>query len=102
MTAPILIAGNWQPSQASGTFRAENPATCEPLPEEYPISSWADCNAALDAAAAAYRQMRTMPAERFAKFLEAYADAIDGAAADLVAIANAETAPSRRTAVEGC
>jgi NADP-dependent aldehyde dehydrogenase len=92
MTAPILIAGKWQSSKSSGTFRAENPATCEPLPEEYPISTWADCDAALNAAATAFQQMRPMPAERFAKFLEAFADAIDAAAADLVAIANAETA----------
>ena len=47
---PILIAGSWRSANASSTFRAENPATKESLPEEYPVSTWADCEAALAAA----------------------------------------------------
>ena len=41
---PILIDGQWRPARAGATFRAENPATREPLPEEYPISTWDDCD----------------------------------------------------------
>src|SRR4029079_18049688 len=92
MSAPVLIAGKWRPASSSGTFRGENPATSEPIPEEFPISTWADCDAALDAATMAFAAMRTMPAERIAKFLEAYAAAIESNADALVAIANAETA----------
>ena len=92
MPAPILIAGRWQPSHSSATFRAENPATTEALPEEYPISDWHDCDAALNAAVSAFNALRSVPPDRIARFLEAYADAIDARAADLVAIANTETA----------
>ena len=49
-THPVLIAGQWRPAQATGTFRAENPAAGEPLPEEYPVSAWEDVASALEAA----------------------------------------------------
>ena len=92
MSAPVLIAGKWRPANSSGTFRGENPTTSEPIPEEFPISTWADCDAALDAATAAFAAIRTMPAERIAKFLDAYAATIEANADALVAIANTETA----------
>ncbi len=47
---PVLIAGQWRAAVSGGTFRAENPATGETLPDEFPVSAWADCDAALDAA----------------------------------------------------
>ena len=52
---PVLIAGEWRAANANGTFLAENPATGETLPEEFPISTWADCDAALAAATDAAR-----------------------------------------------
>lgn len=91
MPVPILIAGQWRASHSSGTFRAENPSTKEPLPEEYPVSTWADCDAALSAAAAAHEKLRQAGPEPLAKFLEAYAAAIESRADNLVAIAHAET-----------
>lgn len=30
---PILIDGKWREADAIDTFRAENPATCQPLPD---------------------------------------------------------------------
>ncbi len=39
---PVLIAGKWRAAAASGTFRADNPTTTQPLADEYPISSWSD------------------------------------------------------------
>jgi NADP-dependent aldehyde dehydrogenase len=87
-----LIAGSWREADATGTFQAANPTTTEPLEEVYPVSSWADCDAALAAAADAARQMRALPGERVARFLEAYADRIEGRADELVAMAHAETA----------
>src|SRR5688500_10269385 len=87
----VLIGGQWRPANASGTFRAENPATKEPL-EEFPVSAWQDCDEALSAAAEAAEQMRRLGGEQIAKFLEAFADRIEARKDEIVRIANAETA----------
>jgi NADP-dependent aldehyde dehydrogenase len=90
--APILIAGQWRAACSAGSFRAENPATAKPLAEEYPISTWDDCEAALEAATAAFQALRALPADRIVRFLETYAVAIEARADELAAIAHAETA----------
>jgi NADP-dependent aldehyde dehydrogenase len=90
--AQVLIAGGWRASAASGTFQAENPARREPLAEVFPVSSWADVDAALEAATGAAEALRDAPGELVARFLEAYAARIEGAKDDLVAMAHAETA----------
>ena len=92
MTQPILVAGRWQASRNAGTFQAENPATGEKLPEFYPVSSWADCDAALTAAAEARRELAPLPAERLAAFLDDFARRIEARGEELVATAHAETA----------
>jgi NADP-dependent aldehyde dehydrogenase len=74
---PVLIAGQWRPAQASGLFHAENPATGEPLPDEFPISTWADCDAALAAASQAAPEMRSAPPEQIADFLTRFASRIE-------------------------
>jgi len=89
---PVLIAGEWRESEKTGTFQAANPATGESLPPLYPISSWADCEAALESAHAAYLEMRSMPGEKIATFLEAFAVKIEERAEALVDLANLETA----------
>lgn len=89
---PLLIAGEWRESQQTGTFQAANPATGELLPELYPISSWADCEAALKSAHAAFLEMRLMPGERIAAFLESFAVKIEERADALVEMAHIETA----------
>ncbi len=89
---PILIDGQWIAADATGTFQAENPATGEKLGEAFPISSWRDCERALNAAVVAAEQMRKLPGERIAKFLECAADRIDARKQEIVAIANVETA----------
>lgn len=91
-TQNVLIAGQWRAAKSSGTFQADNPRTCETLPDEYPISTWDDCEAALDAAASAARQLRSMPATQIASFLEAYATEIEACKDQLVEMAHAETA----------
>jgi NADP-dependent aldehyde dehydrogenase len=91
MSAPVLIAGRWRAANASGTFRSENPATREPL-EEFPVSSWQDCDEALSAAAAAFEQMRRLPAEKLAEFLDAFAVRIEARKDELCKLANQETA----------
>jgi alpha-ketoglutaric semialdehyde dehydrogenase len=91
-TVPVLIAGQWRPSQQpAGTFRVENPATGEKFPEEYPVSGWADCDAALAAATEAAAVLRTLPREQIAKFLNRYADRLDARKAELVELTHAET-----------
>lgn len=88
----VLIAGEWRASDLTKTFRAENPSTKEALPDEYPVSSWADCDAALHSAATAADAMRSLSGEQIASFLEAYSDRIEARKDDLVEMAHAETA----------
>src|SRR5690242_4632134 len=90
-TQPVLIDGNWKASSGTKTFQAVNPATLQPLPDVYPVSPWAEIETAIHAAARAAKDVALWPGERFARFLDAYADRIDARAADLVALANQET-----------
>ncbi len=89
---PVLIGGRWQTSRGTVTFQAEDPKTRGLLPALYPVSPWSEIEAALDYAAAAARTVRTWPAERFARFLERYAERIAARADELIAIAHTETA----------
>lgn len=88
----VLIAGKWTDSVGTGRFQAVNPKTTEPLPDEYPISPWPEIEQALTAAAVAAETVASWPGERFAAFLEKYAERIEARAADLVALAHQETA----------
>ncbi len=88
----ILIAGGWRDAHSSKSFRGDNPATKEALADEYPISTWEDCEAALESAAAAAVAMRSLTGNQIAKFLEAYADRIEQRKDELVEMAHAETA----------
>jgi NADP-dependent aldehyde dehydrogenase len=89
---PILIAGKWRTATSRKTFTAENPATGERLPEEFPVSDWADCDQALAAAAAAARDLRQVGPTQIASFLKRYAERIEARATELVAMAHQETA----------
>ncbi len=91
-TEPVLIAGTWRDSEKTGFFQSADPATGELLPALYPISSWADCEAALVSAEAAFEEMRGMPGEKIAAFLESFATKIEARAEELVAMAHLETA----------
>jgi 2,5-dioxopentanoate dehydrogenase len=87
-THPILVAGRWRESRSSGTFQATNPATGEPIPGEYPVSSWADCDEALTAAVGAAEILRTIPTPQIARFLTRFAERIEARATELVDMAN--------------
>jgi alpha-ketoglutaric semialdehyde dehydrogenase len=89
---PVLIDGQWRAAQTAEMFHAENPATGELLPDEYPVSDWADCDAALSAAAKAALDLRTTPPEQLAKFLTRFAERIETRSAEIVEIAHVETA----------
>jgi 2,5-dioxopentanoate dehydrogenase len=91
MINPVLIAGQWRPACCSETFRAENPNNGEPLPDEYPISNWEDCDVAMKAAATAFHELQSTSPDKIAIFLDAYASAIERHTDALVSMAHAET-----------
>src|SRR4051812_20795857 len=91
-TQKIYIAGQWRNAEGIETFRAMNPNTGEPLPDEYPVSGWSDCDAELTAAADAFIALQTMGADAIATFLNRYAEEIESRAAAIVQMAHAETA----------
>jgi alpha-ketoglutaric semialdehyde dehydrogenase len=90
--AEVLLDGSWRKAHAEGTFRAENPATSESLTQDFPVSTWEDCEIALNAAAKAAVAMRTFDAETLTRFLESYATRIEASAAAIVEAAHSETA----------
>jgi len=91
-TQSVLIAGQWRTAKASGTFHAENPATGERLPDEFPISTRADCDDALNAAAEAAVLLLATTPEQTATFLVRYAERIEARKSEIVETAHAETA----------
>jgi NADP-dependent aldehyde dehydrogenase len=92
MAHDVLINGEWISSTGTSTFQAVNPATEQPIEGDYPVSSWGEVEAALDAAAEASRLMRGWSGERFAAFMERYADRIEARTDELVEMASQETA----------
>lgn len=88
---PILVAGAWKPATAVATYRALDPSSGRAYEAIWPISTWADVDAALDAATAAARELATLPPSRLAAFLERYAARLEAKTADLVAAAHTET-----------
>lgn len=88
----VLIAGSWREARAESHFQADNPAVCEKLPQQYPVSSWEDCEEALQAAWEAAEQMRQLAPAQIAEFLNAYAAELESHREELAALANTETA----------
>jgi NADP-dependent aldehyde dehydrogenase len=89
---PVLINGQWQQAQSAGAFRAVNPKTCASLAPQFPICAWADCDAALTAAAAAAKEMAKQPPGVVGGFLEEYAKRLDDHVAAIGEVAHLETA----------
>ncbi|HEU4719900.1 MAG TPA: aldehyde dehydrogenase (NADP(+)) [Gemmatimonadaceae bacterium] len=87
----VLIAGAWRDAASSGSFQGENPATGETLPDRFPISTWADCDAALTAAVGAAEALRESPPDDIARFLGRFAERIEARATELVEVAHLET-----------
>lgn len=88
----ILVDGTWQSADAASFFQSVNPATSEPLPEKFPVSSWSDCEQILQAAFSAASELKKLGPLKIANFLDAYADLIDANIGMLAEIANLETA----------
>ncbi|QNN47978.1 aldehyde dehydrogenase family protein [Thermomonas brevis] len=88
----VLLAGEWRnPTDATGSFRAVNPATGDAIGPAFPRSGEDDIELAIVSAAQAADALAATAPERIAAFLDAYADAIDAAKDALVATAHAET-----------
>lgn len=90
--APVLVAGNWTESSGIHDFHSTNPNTLERLEPAFPVSDWAEIHRVLDAASAAFAQVRRMPKSHLANFLEDFADRIDSCNEELAGLANQETA----------
>ena len=88
----VLINGQWQASNSTGTFQADDPKAAAPIPEDYPVSSWPECEAALDAAVTAFEGLRETPRGKIAEFLEAFADRIEARSEEIRTLAARETA----------
>lgn len=91
-THPLLIDGAWRVSVGTATFQAVNPATSAAIAGDYPVSPWSEIEQAIRSAAKAAALVRSWPGERFARFLERYAERIEARSAELIALANQETA----------
>lgn len=92
---PVLVAGQWRDADHETTFHAHNPNTDQPSGVEFPVSTWADCDAALAASADAARELRRIAPETIARFLERYAERIEQHGESLVESAFAETGLAR-------
>ena len=91
-TQPILINGAWRPADhPTSTFQAKDPATRQLVNEHYPVSRWADLEAALAAASEAVVALRDTPPAAIADFPGLYAANIDARADAIIAAANQET-----------
>lgn len=87
----VLIGGEWRHAQSTATFQASNPATGEALPESYPVSAWADCDAALAAARDAADALQRTPPEQIAEFLNRFAERVDARKDELAQQAHIES-----------
>lgn len=89
----VLIAGGWRDSKNPvGCFSAVNPANRQTLAEMYPVSGEDDVKEAISAGKQAAVELRKAPREKFAQFLESFADRIEASADTLVETAHLETA----------
>jgi NADP-dependent aldehyde dehydrogenase len=90
---PVLIDGQWKQAQSpAGTFSAVNPATKTQLKDIYPISSFTEVELALAAGHQAVTELRSVPADEIAHFLDIFADRIEARDQDLAKMASLETA----------
>lgn len=92
-TQPVLIGGVWQEAHAPHDFfTATNPATQKSLGVHYPVSSFIDIDHALQAASRTAPELRSIPPQKVAAFLDSYADRIKKRSEDLIRTASLETA----------
>lgn len=93
--ARVLIAGSWRNATPQSTFHSTDPNHNSELPQAFPVSTWEDCEAALEAADKAAAELRRVPPAKIAEFLYLYADKIEAAKDALVEAAYTETGLAR-------
>lgn len=100
---PVLINGQWTPScNPEGSFHAYRPASKQAIADRsFPISSWEELAAMLDAGQRAAAAMAKLPSTKIADFLDAYADGIAAQAPQLAATASQETGFPIQPRLEG-
>lgn len=91
-THKVLIGGQWIDSDSTGTFQAINPRTRETINEDFPISSWNELSNALRESVKAFSELRSVPPEATADFLEKYAERLDARSEEIRQLAHEETA----------
>jgi NADP-dependent aldehyde dehydrogenase len=89
---PVLINGQWRPSDAVRTFAADNPSTREPTGQVFPVSSAREVEEVIRYGHQASLALRQLPVEAIARFLELYAGRIEAARGALVDMAHTESA----------
>jgi alpha-ketoglutaric semialdehyde dehydrogenase len=90
-SAPILVNGAWQISQANAFIQAVDPRSTEPLPTRFPVSPWPEIDAALTAAQQAFEALRQIAASTRANFLDRYAARLESRRQELCETAHQET-----------
>ncbi len=88
---PVLIAGQWRPSNHTGSFSPLNPSTRQPTGEVFPVSSLEEVEEVIEAAARASEALLGVAPEARARFLERFADRIEARRVEIVAMAHAES-----------
>ena len=89
---PVLIAGEWRaPRDPQGTLQNQNPSTRQLLPQVFPVTGRLDVEDAIAAGKAAARELRNIPVDRIADFLDALAAGMEEQSGPLVEMAHAET-----------
>jgi NADP-dependent aldehyde dehydrogenase len=88
---PVLVAGGWRQAAAEQSYQAFDPTTGASREEAWPVSGWADVDAALDAAVQAADELARLPVATIAAFLERYADRLAAQADEICATAHAES-----------
>lgn len=99
----MLLGGDWRGSSWTRTFRANNPKTGEKINEYFPVSEFDEVVKAVEHAEQAAKAVRGWGGERFATFLERYADRLEARSVEICKVAEQETAlpfPTRLTVVE--
>lgn len=88
----ILINGHWADSSASADgFQGIDPSSGETRDPVFPCSNWKDLDSMAEAAMAASLHPANAEPDRIGRFLELFADRLDGMRADIALVAHEET-----------
>jgi len=73
----ILVGGQWRAANSTSSITAVDPRSGQPIDGEFPVSSWEDCSAAIEAASQAVPALEAASPAQIALFLRSYADNLD-------------------------